>query len=56
MTAILGLLSTRQFGHNDQKPENGISLDEYQANLEGLVTDVQDRSGIPVRFIALLIS
>ena len=39
-----------QFGHNDQKSEKGISIDDYKANLEQFVEDVRDAGGKPVRF------
>lgn len=39
---------TIQFGHNDQKPEKGISLDEFQGNLEGLAKEVREAGATPV--------
>lgn len=30
-----------QFGHNDQKPEKNISLDQYQANLANLAKEIK---------------
>lgn len=39
---------TIQFGHNDQKPEKGISLEQFQANLEQLATEVIEAGGTPV--------
>ncbi|KAI1313346.1 SGNH hydrolase-type esterase domain-containing protein [Xylaria venustula] len=39
---------TVAFGHNDQKNTSGISLAQYQSNLEGLVGDVWGLGGIPL--------
>jgi lysophospholipase L1-like esterase len=39
---------TIQFGHNDQKPEKGISLSQFQANLEQLAREVISAGGTPV--------
>ncbi|KAL1635657.1 hypothetical protein SLS58_010160 [Diplodia intermedia] len=39
---------TIQFGHNDQKSEKGISIDEYKANLIQFVEDVRDAGGNPI--------
>ncbi|KAH7131721.1 GDSL-like Lipase/Acylhydrolase [Dactylonectria estremocensis] len=39
---------TIQFGHNDQKTKYNISLDEYQANLQNLATEVRDLGGHPI--------
>ncbi|OMP83573.1 Rhamnogalacturonan acetylesterase rhgT [Diplodia seriata] len=39
---------TIQFGHNDQKSEKGISIDDYKANLEQFVEDVRDAGGKPI--------
>lgn len=36
---------TMQFGHNDQK---GLTLDEYRANLVGLVEGIKEAGGHPV--------
>lgn len=32
---------TVQFGHNDQKPAKGISLAQFEANLEKMVTELK---------------
>lgn len=32
---------TLQFGHNDQKPAKGISITQYEANLERMVTELR---------------
>ncbi|PWY67588.1 SGNH hydrolase [Aspergillus sclerotioniger CBS 115572] len=39
---------TIQFGHNDQKPANNISLTEYTKNLEQFATDVKNAGGTPI--------
>lgn len=39
---------TIQFGHNDQKPEKGISLEQFQANLENLASEVKEAGVTPV--------
>ncbi|PYI04380.1 SGNH hydrolase [Aspergillus sclerotiicarbonarius CBS 121057] len=39
---------TIQFGHNDQKASNNISLTEYTNNLEQFATDVKDAGGTPI--------
>lgn len=39
---------TIQFGHNDQKPEKGISLEQFQTNLENLATEVKEAGATPV--------
>lgn len=36
---------TIQFGHNDQK---GMELDEFQSNLESIVSDLEEAGGTPV--------
>lgn len=40
---------TIQFGHNDQKAEAGISLAQFQANMEKLAREVISAGGTPVR-------
>lgn len=40
---------TIQFGHNDQKDTSGISLSQFQTNMENLAKDVLDAGGTPVR-------
>lgn len=42
------MLTPRQFGHNDQKEEKGISIDQYKANLKQFAQDVKDAGGNPV--------
>ncbi|KAI1432271.1 SGNH hydrolase-type esterase domain-containing protein [Xylaria sp. CBS 124048] len=39
---------TIQFGHNDQKNTSGVSLDEYQRNLEMLTGEVRRLGGVPL--------
>ncbi|KAK8214659.1 putative esterase [Phyllosticta capitalensis] len=39
---------TVQFGHNDQKEEKGISIDQYKANLKQFAQDVKDAGGNPI--------
>ncbi|KAL4947040.1 SGNH hydrolase-type esterase domain-containing protein [Aspergillus filifer] len=36
---------TMQWGHNDQK---SLSLDEYEENLKGIVSDIQDLGATPI--------
>ncbi|ELQ42995.1 acetylesterase [Pyricularia oryzae Y34] len=38
---------TIQFGHNDQKEAAGISLDQFQRNLEDMVREVAGAGGVP---------
>ena len=42
---------TIQFGHNDQKPEKGISLEQFQTNLENLASEVKEAGATPVGLI-----
>ena len=37
-----------QFGHNDQKPENNVTVPEFIANLKQFVTDVRSAGGTAV--------
>ncbi|KAL0943488.1 GDSL-like Lipase/Acylhydrolase [Colletotrichum truncatum] len=39
---------TIQFGHNDQKPEKNISLDQYQANLVKLANEIKALGATPI--------
>lgn len=39
---------TIQFGHNDQKPDKGISLEQFQTNLETLANEVIAAGGTPI--------
>ncbi|KAF9877060.1 GDSL-like Lipase/Acylhydrolase [Colletotrichum karsti] len=39
---------TIQFGHNDQKPEKGISLDQYQTNLGNLAKEIKALGATPI--------
>ncbi|KAI1347851.1 SGNH hydrolase-type esterase domain-containing protein [Xylaria sp. FL0043] len=39
---------TIQFGHNDQKNTSGVTLVEYQGNLEGLAGDIWGLGGTPL--------
>ncbi|OJJ67146.1 hypothetical protein ASPBRDRAFT_349495 [Aspergillus brasiliensis CBS 101740] len=39
---------TIQFGHNDQKAANNISLAEYTSNLEQFAKDVKNAGGTPI--------
>ncbi|KAI1272259.1 SGNH hydrolase-type esterase domain-containing protein [Xylaria sp. FL0933] len=39
---------TIQFGHNDQKNTSGITLAEYQGNLEKLAGDIWELGGTPL--------
>ncbi|KAF4873793.1 putative rhamnogalacturonan acetylesterase YesY [Colletotrichum siamense] len=39
---------TIQFGHNDQKPEKNISLDQYQANLGNLAKEIKALGATPI--------
>jgi lysophospholipase L1-like esterase len=44
---------TIQFGHNDQKVEKNITLDDYQANLERLAGEVRAAGGTPLLVTSL---
>ncbi|RYP78173.1 hypothetical protein DL771_000650 [Monosporascus sp. 5C6A] len=44
---------TIQFGHNDQKPDRGISLEQFQANLERLAEEVKGAGGTPILVTSL---
>jgi lysophospholipase L1-like esterase len=39
---------TIQFGHNDQKETSGISIQQYQTNLQNLAKDIKSLGGTPV--------
>lgn len=39
---------TIQFGHNDQKAEAGISLDQFRTNLQNMANEVTSAGGTPV--------
>ncbi|OLN86867.1 Rhamnogalacturonan acetylesterase RhgT 2 [Colletotrichum chlorophyti] len=39
---------TIQFGHNDQKPEKNISLDQYQTNLGNLAKEIKALGATPI--------
>lgn len=39
---------TMQFGHNDQKPEKGISPSQFQGNLSRMAREVVNAGGTPV--------
>ncbi|KAH9241062.1 carbohydrate esterase family 12 protein [Colletotrichum gloeosporioides 23] len=39
---------TIQFGHNDQKPEKNISLDQYQTNLGSLAKEIKALGATPI--------
>lgn len=55
---VLGLVSdnkeefdtyvTIQFGHNDQKSDKNISLEQFQTNLENLATEAREAGATPV--------
>lgn len=42
------VIVTIQYGHNDQKVEENISLAEFEKNMEGLARDVRKAGGTPV--------
>ncbi|RYP51587.1 hypothetical protein DL768_003094 [Monosporascus sp. mg162] len=44
---------TIQFGHNDQKPDKGISLEQFQENLERLAEEVKGAGGTPILVTSL---
>ncbi|KAH9909541.1 SGNH hydrolase-type esterase domain-containing protein [Xylariomycetidae sp. FL2044] len=44
---------TIQFGHNDQKPEKGISLEQFQTNLENLAQEVKEAGATPILVTSL---
>ncbi|KAI1362938.1 SGNH hydrolase-type esterase domain-containing protein [Xylaria arbuscula] len=39
---------TIQFGHNDQKDTSGVTLEQYQTNLEDLANDIWALGGTPL--------
>ncbi|KAL7629773.1 hypothetical protein AAE478_001296 [Parahypoxylon ruwenzoriense] len=39
---------TISFGHNDQKPNSGVTFEEYQANLIRFANEVKSLGGIPL--------
>ncbi|KAI1822606.1 SGNH hydrolase-type esterase domain-containing protein [Xylaria intraflava] len=39
---------TIQFGHNDQKDTSGVSLEQYQANLQNFAGDIAGLGGTPL--------
>lgn len=43
---------TIQFGHNDQKETAGISLDQFQRNLETMAREVVGAGGVPVEIFS----
>lgn len=42
------VLVTIQYGHNDQKVDEHISLAQFEKNMEGLARDVRKAGGTPV--------
>lgn len=44
---------TIQFGHNDQKAQNNISVPEFTTNLENMVSDVREAGGTPILVTSL---
>ncbi|KAI9155751.1 Cytochrome P467 monooxygenase [Paramyrothecium foliicola] len=44
---------TIQFGHNDQKPEKGISLSQYKQNLITMANEVKAAGGTPILVTSL---
>ncbi|KAI9048074.1 hypothetical protein LZ554_007870 [Drepanopeziza brunnea f. sp. 'monogermtubi'] len=42
-----------QFGHNDQKPAKGISVEEYSANLKSFADQVTAAGGTPILVTSL---
>ncbi|KAK1976685.1 SGNH hydrolase-type esterase domain-containing protein [Colletotrichum cereale] len=47
-TADFDVYVTIQFGHNDQKPEKNITLDQYQANLAKLAGEIKALGATPI--------
>jgi len=41
---------TISFGHNDQKPQNNVTFDQYQANLIRFASVVKELGGKPVSY------
>ncbi|CBY01966.1 hypothetical protein IAQ61_006561 [Plenodomus lingam] len=39
---------TMQFGHNDQKPDSGVSLQAYSTNLDNFAKEVVTAGGTPI--------
>ena len=46
--AEAGDVTLIQFGHNDQNPKNGISLNEYTMRLQEMVTLLKEKAVIPI--------
>jgi lysophospholipase L1-like esterase len=44
---------TIQFGHNDQKSTSGVTIAQFQANLETFVDDVRAAGGTPILLTSL---
>jgi lysophospholipase L1-like esterase len=44
---------TIQFGHNDQKATSGVSIEQFQANLERMVFEVRSAGGTPILVTSL---
>ncbi|KAH7322957.1 acetylesterase [Stachybotrys elegans] len=44
---------TIQFGHNDQKPQNGVSEPAFQQNLQTMAEEVQRAGGTPIIITSL---
>ncbi|KAJ4348555.1 uncharacterized protein N0V89_009932 [Didymosphaeria variabile] len=44
---------TIQFGHNDQKPANNVSIPQFKTNLASLASDVQSLGATPLLFTSL---
>lgn len=47
-TANYDVYVTIQFGHNDQKDTSGVTLEQFQANLVNLASDVLSLGATPV--------
>ena len=37
-----------QFGHNDQNPQNGVSLNEYATRMQEMITLLKEKGAIPI--------
>ncbi|EJT75795.1 hypothetical protein GGTG_05725 [Gaeumannomyces tritici R3-111a-1] len=51
--AEYGPVVTMQFGHNDQKPDKGISPDQFQGNLKRMAKEVLEAGGTPILITSL---
>ena len=46
--AEAGDVALIQFGHNDQNPKNGVSLNEYATRMQEMITLLKEKGAIPI--------